>query len=298
TVQQASGDWLSVPASSVTVGDSIRLRPGEKVAVDGIVLSGVSAIDQAAITGESVPVDKHAGDPVFAGTVNQQSELVYRATALASNSTLARIVHAVESAQTSRAPTQRFIDRFARIYTPAVIAIALLVAIVPPLLFGLDWAEWAYRALVLLVIACPCALVISTPVTIVSGLTAGARQGILIKGGAYLEQGHELTVVAVDKTGTITRGRAVLTDFEDLPAGEGVAQKISLSSRTLACSLAARSDHPVSRAVLGDDAAEQPALEPVEGFAALPGRGIKGSIGGRDYVLGNHRLIHELGLCS
>jgi Cd2+/Zn2+-exporting ATPase len=296
TVQQAGGDWKSVPARDVVPGDHVRLAPGEKLAVDGVVVSGVSAIDQAAITGESVPVDKQAGDLVFAGTVNQQSELVYRATAPASGSTLARIVHAVEAAQSSRAPTQRFIDRFARIYTPAVIVVALLVAVMPPLLFGFVWAEWAYRALVLLVIACPCALVISTPVTIVSGLTAGARQGILIKGGAYLEQGHELAVMALDKTGTITRGHAVLTDFETLAAGEGVAQAVA-SPRMLACSLAARSDHPVSRAVLGDPAG-RPALQPVEGFAALPGRGVRGRIGGREYVLGNHRLIHELGLCS
>ena len=297
TVRQADGTWKSVPAQEVVSGDHVRLAPGEKLAVDGVVASGVSAIDQAAITGESIPVDKQPGDLVFAGTVNQQGELVYRATAPASGSTLARIVHAVEAAQSSRAPTQRFIDRFARIYTPAVIAVALVVAVMPPLLLGLDWAEWAYRALVLLVIACPCALVISTPVTIVSGLTAGARQGILIKGGAYLEQGHELAVMAVDKTGTITRGRAVLTDFESLPAGEGMERQTGMSPRMLACSLAARSDHPVSRAVLGDPAAS-PELMPVQGFSALPGRGVRGNIGGRDYALGNHRLIHELGLCS
>lgn len=297
TVRQKDDAWEVIPAGEVLPGDHVRLAPGEKVAVDGVVVSGASAIDQAAITGESVPVDKQAGDLVFAGTVNQQSELVYRATTPASGSTLARIVHAVEAAQSSRAPTQRFINRFARVYTTAVIVIALLVAVVPPVLFGADWAEWAYRALVLLVIACPCALVISTPVTIGSGLTAGARQGILIKGGAYLEQGHELRVMAVDKTGTITRGRAVLTDFEVLPAGEDMRRTIALSPHTLARSLAARSDHPVSRAVLGG-AAGQPALEFVEGFAALPGRGVRGSIGGREYVLGNHRLIHELGLCS
>lgn len=297
TVQQDGGGWKSIPAGEIEPGDRIRLAPGEKVAVDGVVVSGSSAIDQAAITGESVPVDKEAGDSVFAGTVNQQSELVYRATAPASGSTLARIVHAVEAAQSSRAPTQRFIDRFSRIYTPAVIAVAGLVAIVPPLLFGLDWSEWAYRALVLLVIACPCALVISTPVTIVSGLTAGARQGILIKGGAYLEMGHRLSVVALDKTGTITRGRAVLTDFESLPTGEGAPMQAAISPRTLACSLAARSDHPVSRAVLVGSAG-QGALEPVDGFSALAGRGVRGRIGGREYVLGNHRLIHELGLCS
>lgn len=295
-VQQADGGWVSVPAGDVMPGDHVRLAPGERVAVDGIVVSGASAIDQAAITGESVPVDKQAGDSVFAGTVNQQSELVYRATAPASGSTLARIVHAVEAAQAGRAPTQRFIDRFARIYTPAVILVALLVAILPPLALGLDWSEWAYRALVLLVIACPCALVISTPVTIVSGLTAGARQGILIKGGTHLEQGHHLAVVAVDKTGTITHGQAMLTDFETLPSGKK-ASAPAIAPRVLACSLAARSDHPVSRAVLGDPA-EQPALEAVERFAALPGRGVRGIIGGREYVLGNHRLIHELGLCS
>src|SRR5690606_17327356 len=214
-VQQPEGDWKRVPAQSIAAGDHIRLRPGEKVAVDGVVVNGMSSIDQAAITGESVPVDKQPGDQVFAGTVNQQSELLYRAIAPASDSTLARIVHAVETAQSSRAPTQRFIDRFASVYTPAVIALAVLVAVVPPMLLGQEWADWAYRALVLLVIACPCALVISTPVTIVSGLTAAARQGILVKGGVHLEQGQAMRVLAVDKTGTVTQGRAVLTDFEE-----------------------------------------------------------------------------------
>jgi len=183
TVRQADGSWAAVPAAGVIVGALVRLRPGERVALDGRVVRGQSALDQAPITGESVPVDKAAGDALFAGSINQSGEIEYEVTAPADDSTLARIIHAVEAAQASRAPTQRFVDQFARIYTPTVFAIALAVAVVPPLAMGAPWVEWIYKALVLLVIACPCALVISTPVTIVSGLAAAARRGILIKGG-------------------------------------------------------------------------------------------------------------------
>ena len=170
-------------------------------------------MNQAPITGESLPVDKGLGDPVFAGSLNESGSFEYRVTALANNSTLARIIHAVEAAQGSRAPTQRFVDQFARWYTPAVFALAVVVALVPPLFVGAAWLDWIYRALVLLVIACPCALVISTPVSIVSGLAAAARHGILIKGGVYLEEGRKLRWLALDKTGTITHGKPAQTDF-------------------------------------------------------------------------------------
>ena len=199
--------WETMPAASVAVGSILRARPGERIAMDGRVTAGNSSVDQAPITGESVPVDKAVGDPLYAGTINQDGELEFEATALAGNSTLARIVRAVHEAQSTRAPTQRFVDRFATYYTPAVVAIALAVAVLPPLLAGADWLTWVYRALVMLVVACPCALVISTPVTVVSGLTGAARRGILIKGGLFLESGDKLKVLALDKTGTLTRGK-------------------------------------------------------------------------------------------
>ena len=268
-----------------------RLRPGQRIALDGVVVSGHSSVNQAPITGESLPVDKSEGDPVFAGSVNETGSFEYRITAEASHSTLARIIHAVESAQGSRAPTQRFVDQFAKVYTPSVFAIALLVATAPPLLLGAFWGEWVYKALVLLVIACPCALVISTPVTIVSGLAAAARKGILIKGGVYLEQGRQLVTLALDKTGTITHGKPIQTDFVVLSGDAG-------ETRILAASLAARSDHPVSLAIA--HAATEAGLElrGVTEFAAILGRGVRANIDGQTYQLGNHRLIEELGLCS
>jgi Cd2+/Zn2+-exporting ATPase len=194
----------------------VRVKPGERIALDGEVLSGSSTIDQAPITGESLPVEKTVGDKVFAGTINQAGSLEYAVTAAANNSTLARIIHAVEQAQGARAPTQRFVDQFSKIYTPVVFVLALAVAIIPPLFMGAVWFDWIYRALVLLVVACPCALVISTPVTIVSGLAAAARKGILVKGGVYLEGGFKLDYLALDKTGTITHGKPVQTDYLSL----------------------------------------------------------------------------------
>ena len=297
TVLQPGGEWQEVEAKQVAVGQMVRIKPGERIPLDGVVIGGGSAVNQAPITGESIPVEKWVGDPVFAGTINETGSLEYRVTAPANNSTLARIIHAVEQAQGSRAPTQRFVDRFARIYTPAVFAVALLVAAVPPLAFGQPFVEWFYRALVLLVIGCPCALVISTPVTVVSGLAAAARRGILIKGGVYLEEGHKLKALALDKTGTITRGKPKVTDIQVLVS----------SSETelvrLAASLASRSDHPVSSAVAaywreaGDDTGNG-GLLPVEQFAAITGRGVSGLIAGVSYYIGNHRLVHELGICS
>lgn len=301
TVQQPDGTWEAVPASTVAIDAVVRLRPGERVALDGEVVSGISALDQSPITGESVPVDKQAGEPVFAGSINQSGELEYRVTAPASGSTLARIIHAVEAAQGARAPTQRFVDRFARIYTPAVFGVAVLVAILPPLLAGATWADSIYKALVLLVIACPCALVISTPVTIVSALTAAARRGILIKGGVYLEQGRRLRWLALDKTGTLTHGKPVQTDYVVLDgAGVGVRTPGDANDpvRAIAAGLAARSDHPVSRAVATAAQADGVALPAVSDFEAIPGQGVRGTIAGRSYLLGNHRLVHDRGLCS
>lgn len=292
TVLQADGTWLEVAAKSVAIQARVRVRPGERIALDGTVVSGRSTVNQASITGESLPIDKAEGDAVFAGTVNESGSFEYQVTAAVGESTLARIIHAVEDAQGARAPTQRFVDQFARVYTPVVFAMALAVASLAPLLFGGTWFDWIYKALVLLVIACPCALVISTPVTIVSGLTAAARQGILIKGGAYLEEGRKLVWLALDKTGTITHGKPVQTDFVVLN------DHSEADVRSLAASLAGRSDHPVSRALAAAAQQGGVALMRVEAFEALPGRGVKGAIEGRLYHLGNHRLIHEQGLCS
>ena len=292
TVQQADGSWQEIAAANVAVGSMVRVKPGERIGLDGEIVRGSSTVDQAPITGESLPVEKSRGDAVFAGTINQAGSLEYRVTAAASHSTLARIIHAVEAAQGVKAPTQRFVDRFAQIYTPAVLTIAALIAVVPPLLLGEAWGEWVYKALVLLVIACPCALVISTPVSIVSGLAAAARKGILVKGGVYLEQGRKLKWLALDKTGTLTHGKPVQTDFAVL------GNRLPENGQVLASSLAAHSDHPVSQAIARAAAEQGITTQTVHEFTALAGRGVQGEIDGVHYVLGNHRLIHERGLCS
>ncbi len=286
------GQWREIPASDVRPDARVRVRPGERIALDGELLAGRSGVNQAPITGESLPVDKEPGDPLFAGTINGEGELEYRVTRTANDSTLARIIHAVEEAQGTRAPTQRFVDSFSRIYTPTVFVLALLTAVLPPLLMQGAWLDWVYRALVLLVIACPCALVISTPVTLVSGLAAAARRGVLVKGGVFLEMGRQLAWVALDKTGTLTEGRPQQTDY--LPLREGAGR----DPRRLAASLAARSDHPVSQALARAAETDGIALYGVDELAALPGRGVRGVIDGQPYHLGNHRLVEELGLCS
>jgi len=295
TVRQGDGSWQTININDINVEDWIRVRPGERIATDGIIIEGTSAIDQSAITGESLPVDKTTGDTVYAGTVNTHGSFDYRVTAAAGNTTLARIVHAVEQAQGSRAPTQRFIDRFSKIYTPVVVVLAVLVAVIPPVFMNHTWLDSIYRALALLIIACPCALVISTPVSVVSGLTAAARRGILIKGGVYLEQGRTLTWLALDKTGTLTHGKPVCTDLYVTTSATGLDE----TARThLAATLASRSDHPVSRAIAQRVMATVPsdALPTVDTFSALPGRGISGTISGHTWYLGNRRLMHELGV--
>ena len=289
-VRQPDGAWLQTPAKAVGVGAIVRVRPGERFALDGKVTAGQSAVDQSPVTGESVPVDKGPGDEVFAGTVNQNGALEFQVTAPASDTVLARVIHAVEQAQGKRAPTQRIVDRFAAVYTPAVFAVALAVPVGGPLLFGLAWTAALYKALVMLVIACPCALVISTPVTVVSGLAAAARRGILIKGGVYLEEARKLKVVALDKTGTVTEGRPTLVHQQVLTSALPEAAVLAI-----AASLAARSDHPVSKAIatgLG-----QP-LHEVQHFGAEVGRGVHGVIDGQDYVLGNHRWVEDRQQCS
>lgn len=291
TVRQADGSWQAQEVTQVAIGSLVRVRPGERIGLDGQVTEGNSTVDQSPITGESLPVEKNVGDTLFAGTLNQGGALQYQVSAAAGNSALSRIIKAVEEAQGARAPTQRFVDRFARIYTPLVFLLSLAVAVVPPLLLNGSWFDWVYRALVLLVVACPCALVISTPVSIVSGLAAAARKGILVKGGVHLENGRHITHLALDKTGTLTHGKPVQTDYLALADdAEGYRQ--------LAASLAARSDHPVSLAVANAAQEQGIALADVQSFEALPGRGVRGVIDGQRYQLGNHRLLEELGLGS
>ena len=290
-VRQEDGTWAPRAVADVPVGSVVRARPGERIAMDGTVSEGASSVDQSPITGESLPVDKAPGAQVFAGSINQSGMLQYRVTAPASGSTLARIIQAVEQAQGAKAPTQRFVDRFARIYTPAVVLLAALVAAVPPLFLGGPWLEWVYNALVLLVIACPCALVISTPVSIVSGLTSAAREGILVKGGNYLESARHLKWLALDKTGTITHGKPRQTSFQtvgDMPEGRCLQ---------LAASLAMQSDHPVSRAIAEAAGRDVTPLS-VQNFHALPGTGVRGEVDGTVWFLGNHRLVHDMGVCT
>ncbi len=292
-VLQTDGTWQEMDAATISISMIARVAPGERIPLDGELTKGQSAVNQAPITGESIPVAKAIGDKVFAGTINETGSFEYRITAVQTDSTLSRIIRAVEDAQGSRAPTQRFVDRFAKIYTPIVFIVALGIAVFPPLWFGWAWMPWIYKALVLLVIACPCALVVSTPVTVVSGLAAAAKAGILIKGGVYLEEGRKLKSLALDKTGTITQGKPVLTDIVVLN-GE---QKDALF---LAATLAERSDHPVSTAVskYWEALPDATVLGDVADFEAITGRGVKGRINNQWHYLGNHRLVEELGICN
>ena len=298
TVRLDNDEWGEIAAADVQVGQTVRVKPGERIPLDGVVTAGSSSVNQAPITGESIPVVKVAGDPVFAGTLNERGMLEFRVTANKGNTTLARIIRSVQEAQGQRAPTQRFVDQFARYYTPAVVVFAVLVAVVPPLLFGAAFEPWFYKALVMLVIACPCALVISTPVTVVSGLAAAARQGILVKGGVHLENGRMIKVVALDKTGTLTHGKPVVTDV--VPLVEWPTDTLL----QLAASVDAHSEHPIATAITS--AWQTPAdgnttgrpLLPVTLFESLTGRGAKAVIDGQLYYVSNHRQVEELGICG
>ncbi len=295
TAEVKAGEaWQAKPVAGVAVGSRIRVRTGARVPLDARVDSGRAALNQAPITGESLPVDKQAGDPLYAGSIVADGVVEATVTASASDSTLARIALAIQSAQSQRAPTQRFVDQFARHYTPAVVVFAIAVAILGPLLSGGGWSSWLYEALVMLVIACPCALVVSTPVTVVSGLAAAARHGILVKGGVHLEGGRLLKAVALDKTGTLTRGKPALTDA--IPLGDmPIAQALRI-----AASLDDASTHPVAQALVAGWRAQQPGATvlPVEDFGVLQGRGVKGSMAGQVWHLGNHRLAEDIGLCA
>ena len=285
-----NSNWISMPAAEVPIDAIVRVKPGARIPLDGIVTTGNSAVNQAPVTGESIPVDKTANDKVFAGTINETGMIEFRVTAAAHDTTLARIIHAVEQAQGARAPMQRFVDRFAAVYTPSVFVMAVLVAVLTPWIMNWTWTQALYKALVLLVIACPCALVIATPVTVVSGLAAAARRGILIKGGYYLEEARNIRAIALDKTGTITEGKPRLVATEMLTADFSERQVL-----TWAATMGHHSDHPVSQAIV--QGLQLPA-DGLTSFTALPGRGVQATANGVRLTLGNHRLIEDLGICG
>lgn len=272
------GGVVEIAAESLQVDEVILVRPGDRIPADGVVLSGTGGVDEAPVTGESVPKRKEVGDGVFAGTINLDAALRVRVSAAAADNTIARVVRLVEEAQESKAPTERFIDRFSKYYTPAVLATGFLVAVVPPLFFGGEWYAWVYKGLALLLIGCPCALVISTPAAIAAGLATGARRGLLMKGGAVLEQIGRVTVVAFDKTGTLTAGKPVVTDVLpfDLSRSDVIA---------LAAALEAGSSHPLAKAILGYAETMGTQVTPAADIRSLDGKGMAGRIDGKDVFL-------------
>ena len=271
------------------LGATILVRPGERIPLDGIVTKGRTSVNQAPITGESMPVAKEEGAEVFAGTINEDGAIEFKSTKPAADTTLARIIRMVEQAQSRRAPVEQWVEKFARYYTPAMIAVAFLVAVVPPM-FGGQWGRWFYEALVMLVIACPCALVISTPVSIVAALTAAARAGVLIKGGAFLEAAGRVKVFALDKTGTLTKG---LPEVQEIVPLNGHTRDELLAR---AAALEAHSEHPLAAAVLKKARLENVQPLDAEDFRALKGRGAEAMIEGRLFWVGSHRLLHEKGV--
>jgi len=291
SVQGADGRWSAVPAAQVAIGARVRVPPGERVPLDGRVLTGRSSLNEAALTGEAMPVDKAPGDALLAGSINGDGLLEMAVTAAKGHTLLDRMAAAVQQAQSQRAPTQAFIDRFARVYTPAVVLAAVALAVLPPLLGLGAWSDWIYKGLVLLVIACPCALVISTPVTVVSGLAAAARRGILIKGGLYLERARQLKTLAFDKTGTLTEGRPQLAAVQPLDPSVDADQALHLAAR-----LDAGSAHPLAQAIVAAHGQRiGTALEPVEHLRNLPGLGLTAELDGQDFALGNERLAEQRG---
>jgi Cd2+/Zn2+-exporting ATPase len=277
------GAELEIDPAEALVGDTLVVKPGERIALDGLVRKGVSAVDEAAITGESVPAEKEPGATVFAGTLNTFGLLEIEVTSVAADSTLSRIVYLVEEAQAQRAPAQRLVDRFTRWYTPAVVVLAFAIAVVPPLVGLGTWGTWFYRALVMLVVSCPCALVISTPVAIVSAITRATRDGVLVKGGAFLEVAPTIRVVAFDKTGTLTCGWPEVTDV--IPLGTSDATAVL----KLAAALEVGSTHPLAEAVLRAEGGVN-GLEHLEEFEDLAGRGVRAKIGGHVYSIGSLAL--------
>ena len=277
---ETNGRTEEVPANSVAVSAVILVRPGDRIPADGLIVAGESAINEAPVTGESTPRRKGADDPVFAGTINGDAALRIRVTAAASDNTIARVVKLVEEAQESKAPTERFIDRFSRYYTPGVVAVAALIAVVPPLLLGGAWDEWIYKGLAILLIGCPCALVISTPAAIAASLSAGARRGLLLKGGAVLENIGRITAVAFDKTGTLTEGKPKVTDVIGFGRSEADVLR-------LAAALETGSSHPLATAILARAKADNVTVPGAEGGEAVGGKGVTGRAEGAALFLGS-----------
>ncbi len=284
------GDVETKPVREIPVGATILVRPGEKIPLDGTITKGITSVNQAAITGESMPLVREVGDEVYAGTLNLEGAIEFRSTRPWSDTTLARIIRMVEEAQARRAPLEQLVERFAQVYTPTMMALACLVAVAPPLLGYGAWSHWFYQALVMLVIACPCSLVISTPVSIVAGLTAAARNGVLIKGGAYLEAPARIRAVAFDKTGTLTSGHPTVQHL--IPFNGHTENEL------LACAAAleAHSTHPLARAVLALARERKIAFSSAEDYAVLPGQGAQGTVDGRPYWIGSHRFLEQWGL--
>lgn len=289
-IRHPSGEEVEIPVGEIRVGDTMIVRPGERIAMDGRILKGESALNESPITGESMPVEKGPGEDVYAGTLNTYGFLEVEVTKLVQDTTLARILHLVEEAQSRRAASQLLVDRFARVYTPLVLFLAGGLSVLPPLFLGYPWESWIYRGLALLIVACPCALVVSTPVAIVSAIGNAARNGVLIKGGIYLEEAAGLQAVAFDKTGTLTKGEPVVTDI--IPLGNKSAEELL----QMAAELEARSEHPLAAAI--GRAAENRGLKvvPSEDYTALAGRGGKGVVRGETIYIGNLRLFRELGM--
>jgi Cd2+/Zn2+-exporting ATPase len=277
---ETDGQTNQVPAESLAIGAIILVRPGDRVPADGVIVAGESSIDEAPVTGESTPVRKGRDAGVFAGTVNGDGALRIRVTAAAADNTIARVVRLVEEAQESKAPTERFIDRFSRIYTPGVVALATLVAIVPPLMFGGAWSAWVYKGLAILLIGCPCALVISTPAAIAAALSAGARRGLLLKGGAVLETLGQITAVAFDKTGTLTVGKPMVTDVVGFASSE-------TDVLAIAAALETGSSHPLAVAILAKAATDKVPVPPVRDAKAIGGRGVTAIVDGAEAFLGS-----------
>jgi Cd2+/Zn2+-exporting ATPase len=283
-----NGGEVVIPVEEVQVGDLLLIRPGEKLPMDGSVRAGFSVVNQAPITGESVPVEKAPGDPVYAGTLNGHGALEVKVTRRVEDTTLARIIHLVEEAQAQRAPSQQLVERFARVYTPAVFGLALALMVVPSLFFAQPWETWIYRGLALLIVSCPCALVISTPVTIVSAIANAARHGVLIKGGAFLEELGRLKAIALDKTGTLTQGTPEVMDV--IPLNGQTADDLL----TLAAAVEVHSEHLLARAVIRAAKRRDLVLPEASGFTAIPGKGGRAVVGGRTIFVGSPRLFAEV----
>jgi len=281
-----NGEEVKIPVSEVEVNEVIVIRPGEKIPLDGQVIRGASTVNQAPITGESVPVTKEIGDVVYAGTINNEGFLEVKVTKRSDETMLSKIVKLVEEAQRIKSPTEKFIDRFSKYYTPSVIFLALCVATVPTFVFGLPFNEWLYKALVLLVVSCPCALAISTPVAMVSGITSAARNGVLIKGSAYVEEVNRIKVFAFDKTGTLTEGRLEVTDVVSLGRPEEEILCIAASLETM-------SEHPIAKAIV-EKIDKEAMLKDIKDFRAIAGKGVMGKINGETYYVGSRRLFKEL----